>query len=118
MNNRNKGNNYERQLCKELKYFFKDIMTSRSESKNLDNKGVDFCNTGIFNIQAKAVERLRGGHHEILQAMPKDGINLVFHKRNNKGTTVTMTLDSFIEILNDLSDDSFYKFYFRNKKIQ
>lgn len=104
MNARNKGNKYEQKLCLELKEYFPNVVTSRSESKRTDDLGVDFCYTGIFNIQAKAVEKLRGGHHEILDRMPKIGINVVFHKRNNKGTTVTMSKELFYELLNDLQN--------------
>ena len=111
MNARNKGNNYEVKLCNELKEFFPDVVTSRSESKRLDDHGVDFCYTGIFNIQAKAVEKLRGGHHEILDRMPKEGVNVVFHKRNNKGTTVTMTKQEFYNILELFKDDIVAKKY-------
>ena len=99
INARNKGNQYERDLANELKEFFPDVVTSRSESKRTDDKGVDFCYTGIFNIQAKAVEKLRGGHHEILKRMPKEGINVVFHKRNLKGTTVTMSKEDFYSLV-------------------
>ena len=100
-NSRAKGNNYEVKLCNELKEFFPDVVTSRSESKRLDDQGVDFCYTGIFNIQAKAVEKLRGGHHEILKRMPPPhtGVNVIFHKRNNKGTTVTMSKEDFYNLV-------------------
>ena len=98
---KNKGSAYERKLAKEWREFgFSDCKTSRFESKMLDDLGVDLTNTGIFNIQAKAVERLSPSYHEILASMPKDNnYNLIFHKRNRKGDVVVMTKEDFYDIL-------------------
>jgi hypothetical protein len=52
-NNRNKGNGYERKLCKELRIYFPDILTARNESRATDARGIDFCYTDKFAIQAK-----------------------------------------------------------------
>ena len=94
---RNKGNNYERKivnLFKELGY-----PEARRSSDYIDNLKVDIEGTGIFNIQAKAVERL-GSVHAILESMPKDGhINVVFHKRNRQGTVVSMSEEDFITVV-------------------
>ena len=101
VNGRNKGNSYERQLAKEFREFgFEDCKTSRYESKMLDDMKVDLTNTGIFNVQAKAVERLSPTYHEILSSMPKDtNYNVIFHKRNRKGEVVVMTKEDFYEIM-------------------
>lgn len=100
VNGRNKGNTYERviaQTCRDKG--FSAAVCSRAESKNRDDAGVDICYTDPFNIQAKAVERF-GKHHETLRAMPKDGnVNVIFHKRNNKGTTVTMMEEDFWKLV-------------------
>jgi hypothetical protein len=94
---RQKGHQYEltvRDYFRELGY--KDCVSSRSESKNLDDKGVDLCYTGPFNVQCKAVENL-GSLHKIIASMPDDHkFNVVFHKRNRQGTIVAMDLDSFL----------------------
>ena len=100
-NSRNKGSSYERKLAKEFRSFgFTDCKTSRYASKMLDDMKVDLTNTGFFNVQAKAVERLSPSYHEILKSMPKDSnYNIIFHKRNNKGEVVVMSKEDFYEIL-------------------
>ena len=98
---KNKGSAYERKLAKEMREFgYVNCKTSRFESKMLDDAGVDLTNTGMFNIQAKAVERLSPSYHEILASMP-DGrnYNLIFHKRNRKGEVVVMSKDDWYDIL-------------------
>ena len=99
-NGRNKGNSYERKLAKEWREFGFKTKTSRYESKMLDDMKVDLTNTGFFNVQAKAVERLSPSYHEILDSMPKDNnYNVIFHKRNRKGEVVVMTKEDFYELV-------------------
>ena len=100
INSRKKGVVYEQKIAREMRDLgFRDCVTSRAESKNLDDAGVDLCYTDPFNIQLKAVERF-GTHHEVLRSMPNDSnINVVFHKRNNKGTVVMMTKDDFYALI-------------------
>ena len=97
---KNKGSAYERKLAKEMRSFgYVNCKTSRFESKMLDDAGVDLTNTGMFNIQAKAVERLSPSYHEILSSMPKDNnYNLIYHKRNRKGEVVVMSKEDWYEI--------------------
>jgi hypothetical protein len=93
---RAKGHGYElqvRDFFRELGYT--ECVSSRSESKNLDDKGVDLCFTGPYYVQCKAVEAL-GSMHKVLAEMPKeDKLNLVFHKRSRQGTIVAMDLKTF-----------------------
>jgi len=95
-----KGNAYELQI----RDFFKELgwtnaVSSRAESKSMDDKGVDLCFTVPFNVQCKAVENL-GSPHKILARMPKDtNYNLVFHKKNRQGTVVSMTMEDFKELV-------------------
>ena len=101
INSRNKGNAYERKLAKMFREFgFENCRTSRYESKMLDDMKVDLTNTGIFNIQAKAVERLSPTYHDILASMPQDtNYNLICHKRKNKGSIVVLPLKDFMELM-------------------
>lgn len=98
---KNKGSAYERKLAIEFRGLgFEDCKTSRFESKMLDDLGVDLTNTGCFNVQAKAVERMTKSYHDILSSMPRDNnYNTIFHKRNRKGEVVVMTKEDFYEIL-------------------
>ena len=96
INARKKGHAYELQIRDFFRDLgFKDCVSSRSESKNMDDKGVDLCYTGPFYAQIKAVENL-GSIHNVLAKMPKEEkLNLVFHKKNRQGTIVAMELESF-----------------------
>tara|TARA_R100000656_G_scaffold82997_1_gene60618 strand:- start:60 stop:407 length:348 start_codon:yes stop_codon:yes gene_type:complete len=99
---KNKGSSYERKLAKEFRGFgFLNCKTSRFESKMLDDAGVDLTHTGVFNIQAKAVERLSPSYHDILSSMPQNdnNYNLIFHKRNRRGEVVVMKKEDFYDIL-------------------
>lgn len=110
INARKKGHAYEldiRDWFKELGW--NDAVSSRSESKNMDDKGVDLCYTAPFNAQMKAVEKL-GSIHDILAKMPNDSnYNVVFHKKNRKGTIVAMTIEDFKEILQMLITNQIIK---------
>lgn len=103
INARKKGHAYEL----DIRDWFRErgwtkAVSSRSESKNKDDQGVDLCFTDPFNVQAKAVEKL-GSAHDVIAKMPKDGnYNLVVHKRNRKGTVVCMSLDHFGELVDML----------------
>jgi hypothetical protein len=103
---RQKGHTYELQI----RDFFKDLgwdkaVSSRSESKNKDDQGIDLCFTDPFNVQCKAVENL-GSIHKVLISMPNDqNYNLIFHKRNRQGTIVAMTLEDFKEIIQMLKSN-------------
>jgi len=97
INSNVKGREYEQKLAREFRELgYKDCVTSRSESRNTDNQGIDFVNTGSFAIQAKAAER-SVPYWRLLQDMAKakKGIPLIFHKRNNKPETVTMLKEDF-----------------------
>lgn len=110
INARAKGHAYER----EIMHLFRDLgytkcNTSRFESKMRDDMGIDLTNTDPFSIQCKHIEKL-GSLHEILAKMPNDkNYNVVFHKRNRKGTIVAMTLEDFKEILQMLITNQIIK---------
>jgi hypothetical protein len=103
---RQKGHSFELQI----RDFFRELgyekcVSSRSESKNKDDQGIDLCFTDPFNVQCKAVENL-GSMHKVLDEMPKGhNYNVVFHKKNRQGTIVAMTLDDFKEIMQMLKSN-------------
>lgn len=100
VNRRNKGHAYELEVIRFLKELGWNCVSSRSESKRTDDAGIDICYSDPFAIQAKAWERAPS-YHDILKEMPeKAGIfNLLFHKKNRRGTIVSMELDTFKEIV-------------------
>ena len=101
LNARNKGHAFERKFVKELRdnMLFPNAVTSRSESKRLDDKGVDVAYTDPFYFQLKAVEKL-GNLHKVLSAMPNESnYNVVVHKRNNQGEIVALWKSDFLELI-------------------
>lgn len=103
---RTKGHQFERDMVNRLKKFWPSVLTSRSESKRLDDKGVDLAYTDPFSFQCKAQERLTTGLHDVLASMPNDtNYNVVLWKRNRKGVVVAMTLEDFEEILQILQKE-------------
>lgn len=111
INARAKGHTFERKLMKMFQELgWTKCRTSRNESRARDDQKVDLCHTAPFNIQAKAVEKL-GSMHDILSSMPKepDNFNIVWHKRNNKGSVVSMSESDFLKILNLLITNDIVK---------
>ena len=98
IDSRQKGHDFERKFAEYLRIYGYDAVTSRSESRRLDDAGVDMVDNTKFYFQLKAVERMTKSYHEILKNMPKEKIPVVVHKRNNKGTTVTMMLEDFANL--------------------
>jgi len=96
---RTKGHDFERKFAEYLRIYGYDALTSRSESRNLDNLGVDLVDNTKFYFQLKAVEKLSPGYHEILKNMPTEKVPVVVHKRNNKGTIIAMKLEDFANML-------------------
>jgi len=101
-----KGHAFERKMAEWWRtQGFEKCLTSRFESKLLDDKKVDLTNTGPFYCQCKAVENL-GSIHKVLSEMPKEEkYNLVFHQRSRQGIIVAMMLEDFEEILNMLTQN-------------
>jgi hypothetical protein len=99
IHSKNKGNKFELQIVQFLERLGFEAVTSRSESKRLDDKGVDIVTNAPFNVQCKAVERLSVPIHQLLKDMPTDKTPVVFHKRNNKGVVVSMKLEDFEKLI-------------------
>lgn len=73
------------------------VKRSSTVNKELDDEGVDLVGTDPFLIQCKAVER-NLDYLPILERMPKDGIRVVVHKRNNQPPLVCMYLDEWLDL--------------------
>ncbi len=97
-----KGHTFERDICKVLVAKGFIAVTSRSESKRLDDAGADIFSDFPFYIQAKAVERMSMPVHDLIDKMKvslPDKPPCVFHKRNNKGTIVSLAADDFLDLI-------------------
>jgi len=91
--NRTAGHNFERECVKKLKKIgFTEAVTARSESRNLDNLGVDIANTHPYIIQCKNKVN-NPNYHSIIEDMPQNiGIPIIFHRKtskSNKGRFIT-----------------------------
>lgn len=105
--NRRKGHAYEVSITHDFKTMgelwdveeWKSCQTARYASRMLDDAKVDIAFTTPFNIQAK-MWKSAPSYHTILKEMPKDeNINVIFHKRPNKGEVVVMDKADFYKIL-------------------
>ena len=95
-NNRTAGHTFERitaQFFKSLGFPF--TKTSRYASRLLDDQKIDLANTHPFQVQCKYTQSINA--HKVLSEMPdtEDKINLLFHKKKNQGTLVTMAQEDF-----------------------
>lgn len=109
-NNRTAGHNYERLCVKRLKELgFDDAVTSRAESRNMDNKGVDIFGSSLpFHIQCKnSVKEVK--YHKLMseERLPTDKPFVIFHKKTRRteknfileGEYVIMKYDTFEKLL-------------------
>ena len=102
--NRTAGNAFELQVLKKFIKFFPDILTSRNESRSMDAKKVDFCNTYPFHFQCKL--SVNTPNFKILDEMPEGKNVLIYGKvvKANKNfmqkeTYAILKLDDFLELL-------------------
>ena len=105
INSRNKGRAFEQRIARIWASLFGGIVERSSYvSKKLDDAGVDLTGTDPFNVQCKAVEQSMN-IHSILERMPVDtNINVVLHKRNNRGTIAAMDCEDFFSIVKELKE--------------
>lgn len=112
-NNRTAGNGYERAIVRELKeYGYSDAVTTRSESRNMDNRGVDIMGDNLpVYIQCKNSQNTPNIHKLLTsKLLPNDKPVVVFHKKTKKsaknfvkeGEYVYMTKEDFYNMLNSL----------------
>lgn len=103
---RTKGHTYEREVAEKFRQAgYTECVTSRSESKRTDDAGIDLCYTDPWQVQCKNQERIAPSPHQILATMPQNGKkNILFHKRNRKGTIVCMDEDTFWELVKAWQD--------------
>ena len=101
--NRNRGNGYERDIVNELKSLgFEGVVTSRSESRNMDNSGVDIFDPDgdfPFYIQNKAYQNYPKLHDLINgENVNKKKPILVFHKKMIKRKTRFFTEGEYVSM--------------------
>jgi hypothetical protein len=104
---RNAGNQYEREVAQEFRDLgFDECVTSRSESKRTDDKGIDLCFTNPFNIQCKRWKSAPA-YQDTLKSMPDDcNYNILMHKKPHKGEVVVMEKETFYELIRMLKSEN------------
>jgi len=107
--NRNQGHQYERDIMKELRELGYDVVSTRSESRTLDNAGVDIIGNIPCYIQCKNLVT-NASYHLLLSSdkLPKDKPTVIMHKKTKKANTrfiaqgeyVIMTKEYFYKLIN------------------
>lgn len=105
-NNRRKGHSWERKIAQILRErIYPEIQTARYASRETDDKGIDFVNTGSIDIQAKNLTT-HPNFKEVFDHMDTDKPKALFYKynriRGKDGEFVMMPLEDFLIILEDL----------------
>lgn len=100
-NSRQRGNTYERKIVNELKDLgFKDVITSRAESRNMDAKKVDVFGKSLpVNIQCKNTKdnfKVADYYIENEEIFPDDKPLVIFHKKTKKANTKFITQGEYV----------------------
>ena len=97
-NSRRRGHDYERLITKELKEMGYDVVTARSESRNMDNKGIDIFGDIPFHIQCK-LSKDRPNYHDLITSPLLDDETkplVVFHKLATKANSRFMVKGEYV----------------------
>jgi hypothetical protein len=103
--NRSAGHGLERSIVKELKELGYDAVTSRAESRNMDNRGIDifsppYCSNPLpVHIQCK--NTVINPHYEDLltsELLPNDKPTVVVHRKTKKANTRFVTQGDYVII--------------------
>ena len=96
--NRDKGLRFERRIINELKEMGYDAVSSRAESKSMDDKGVDIISNFPFYIQCKNTERMPPPW-KIFMKMPSQKPQLILWTKNHKEDLVIMKKNELWKLL-------------------
>jgi hypothetical protein len=116
MSNRNRtaGHTWERECQKILLSLYPKVLTSRNESRTLDNLKVDLTHTDPYYFQCKTTAN-KLDYHTLLNEMPQDGhINVLLHRLTKKANTrfikqgdyAILKMDDFIELITKLNNNN------------
>lgn len=116
-NNRNRGHNYERLIAEELRELgFPGVVTSRSESKSMDDKKVDLIDTEnklFFNPQLKATIKTPDYFGIVKECPLKDKPFVIFWKKikptestfRSEGEIVMLPKTFFYDLIKHYNND-------------
>jgi hypothetical protein len=100
-NNRTAGNALERKIVNELKDIgYKDVVTSRAESRNMDARKVDVFGKSLpIHIQCKNTKdnfKVADYYRDNAEFFPDDKPLVIFHKKTKKAVTKFVTEGEFV----------------------
>lgn len=114
MNNKKRGNIWEllciHNVCRK---YWPESVSSRSESRRLDDAGVDICFTDPFYFQCKTTSK-RLNYKKVLEDMPQnENINVILERLTEKRGSrfykledyVHLTLSDFLKLLEMIYDN-------------
>ena len=112
--NRSAGHNFELEVIKKLKNIgYIDAVSSRSESRNKDNAGIDVCFSEPWAIQCKSMSKIPN-YHKLISEMGYDEgeIPVVIHNYTKKAKVnfvsqeeyITMRLSDWLDLVYDLKN--------------
>ena len=103
MSNRNKqaGGRWELDVIKDLKEMGYEAVSSRSESRNAEARGIDIITNFPYNIQCKASVN-NPNYHKLLT---ETDAGLIFHRKMEKRKTQFYTIGEYV----NMPKASFYK---------
>jgi hypothetical protein len=105
INARNAGNGFERRLAIELRDIYPNIKTARYASRETDDSGIDFVNTGCVAIQAKRTKQ-RPNFKDVFAHMKTKLVKVIVWKnasiRGKSGEYAVIPLEDFKKLLMDL----------------
>ena len=96
--NRDKGHRFELKIINELKELGYKAVSSRSESKNMDDKGVDIISDFPFYIQCKNTERMPPPW-KIFDKMPKEKPPMILWTKNHREDLIIMQKNELWKLL-------------------
>ena len=99
--NRDKGHNFEREICQEIRDLGFQAVTSRSQDRSLDDAGVDIITDLPFHIQCKAT-KTSPAYQTLLKGMPKDKDPVIFHAKPYREDLVVMNKSVFYNLIKKL----------------
>ena len=85
--NRTRGHNFERYVVSAVKPLFPKALTSRDESRALDNLGIDIAYTGNFGFQCKCSASIVAYIKLIIRIKKTRKYPVVVHRYVEKATT-------------------------------
>ena len=115
--NRDAGHRFERDVAEKMRQCgFVDCVTSRAESKSLDDAGIDLVHTGPLAVQCKRTNN-QPRFADLLKRMEESckahrlagNVPVVYHKTKGKPATVTMTASDFEELAAMLVKEGIWK---------